>query len=97
MDAQTERGSLSMRLAGYGKAQKVVTGSRIEYRRDGVVEWYQKLASGIEQNGEAAGHVTYRVELPAETALGVYAVRLATAFPPDIAAWAAANRAIGTR
>ena len=36
------------------------------------------LAPGIEQNGDMAGRVTYRVELPADAALGVYALRLAT-------------------
>ena len=37
-----------------------------------------KLAPGIDKNGELPGSVTFCLELPADTALGVYAVRLAT-------------------
>ena len=37
-----------------------------------------KLAPGIDQNGTLPGSVTYCLELPDETAPGIYAVRLAT-------------------
>ena len=37
-----------------------------------------KLAPDVEQNGTLPGSVTYCLELPADTAPGVYAIRLAT-------------------
>jgi hypothetical protein len=38
-----------------------------------------ELAPGVEKNGTQAGQVTFRLKLPAQTALGVYGLRVATA------------------
>jgi len=76
----TRRWSWGLRLTGYGRnrlepvaaARMTASGSRVEYRRGSVVEWYRNTSGGLEQGftllrppttGDHAGGSTLRLEL----------------------------------